>query len=235
MTMTKSKLCIIAPLVGGILATCWLKHSLDSKFAENQESLRRQAETFARLREENEHLLNAISNLKNSPLSREQFRNLIRLRGEVARLRWTKLEEDAIRSTNQQLAKLLPNVGTNDSYWSGNELAFVGYAEPEAAMKTTLWVFASGDINSFLASQTPESRAQFDGLSQAEIEMYAKAIAKLSFNLGSGGAQVVKKEIVSETDATLDVYYEEDEKTRRFALKKFGNEWKISNLVSISN
>lgn len=233
--MTKFKVCIITLFIlGGALAG-WLKYSLETKLAENRDSLRRQSEVLARLQEENERLLNAVANNKSQPLSPEQFRNLLKLRNEAGQHHWTKMEVDAIRATNQQILEALPTFGTNENYWLGDQLAFVGYAEPEAAMKTTIWASTSGDVNSFLASQTQEGRAQFEGMSETEIAAYAKAIAKLSFNLGEGGVRVVGKKMISEEEATLDLYYDEDEKVRRFALKKSGGEWKVGNLIQISD
>ncbi len=52
---------------------------------------------------------------------------------------------DEHRAANQQLVAGLANTGTNRGYWTGEHLAFAGFADPESAMKSTLAAWISGD------------------------------------------------------------------------------------------
>jgi hypothetical protein len=46
----------------------------------------------------------------------------------------------------------------------------------------------------------------------------------------SSGFYLVGQNLTSQDQATLDVYFEGEGKTRKFALKKIGGQWKFDNL-----
>jgi hypothetical protein len=49
------------------------------------------------------------------------------------------------------------------------------------------------------------------------------------------GVCILGKKGISEDEAVIDLYFEGDGKTRKFVLKKFGEEWKVTGLQLIFN
>jgi RNA polymerase sigma factor (sigma-70 family) len=85
MSMTKLQLGLSAIVVGGLAATVALQHQNESKLGGENQALRRQ---MAGLAADNESLSNRLLHVSPaSPLPDDQFRELLRLRGEVGRLR----------------------------------------------------------------------------------------------------------------------------------------------------
>jgi hypothetical protein len=217
---------------------------------EKNESLRQQAERLAQLSAENERLSNRVTQAQNPErFSDDQFRELLRLRSQVGQLRQTTREMDGLRATNQQLLAALGDARkpfspppstldaqTNRACWTREQLTFVGYADPESAMKTTLWAWVNSDPNSFLAHCTPEERAGLEkawaGRSEAEIAALFKRMAGF-YSFAAEGARVLGNKSIAEDEAILDLYFERDGKSRRFVLKKSADKWKVDGLVAI--
>lgn len=82
---------------------------------------------------------------------------LLRLRNEVGQLR---RERDAAQQRANQAAA--PPVGSGQSpanpgrYISKDQLAFAGYATPEAALESQFWALATGNYEQAVASYSPE-------------------------------------------------------------------------------
>ncbi len=85
MSMTKLQLSLAAIVVGGLAVTSVIQHQTESKMREEAQALRQQV---AGLAADNESLSNRLAQVRApSPLADDQFRELLRLRGEVGRLR----------------------------------------------------------------------------------------------------------------------------------------------------
>ncbi len=85
MSMTKLQLGLGAILVGGLAATVAIQHQTESKVREENQALRLQ---LAGLTAANESLSNRVAQVTPArPLADDQFRELLRLRGEVGMLR----------------------------------------------------------------------------------------------------------------------------------------------------
>ncbi len=85
MTMTKLKLAFSALVVAGAVTAFVIQHQTQNKLRADNESLRQQ---ITQLQTENESLSNQLATAGNSKsLSDEQFNELLKLRGEVTRLR----------------------------------------------------------------------------------------------------------------------------------------------------
>jgi RNA polymerase sigma factor (sigma-70 family) len=85
MTMPKLKLALNAMVVGGVTIAFVIQHQAQVKLRADNESLRQQ---ITQLQTDNESLSNQLASAGNSKsLSDEQFTELLRLRGEVTRLR----------------------------------------------------------------------------------------------------------------------------------------------------
>jgi type II secretory pathway pseudopilin PulG len=96
MSMTKLKICIAGGIALAVAIPLVLQHRQKSRLREEVESLRQQAEQTETLRAENQRLANRIARATPPPSAptNEQYRELLKLRGEVGRLR-----QDMIEST----------------------------------------------------------------------------------------------------------------------------------------
>ena len=89
MAMTKLKFGIISVIaVAGVAAPLVIQHQSQARLREENRVLREQASQLAQVAAENERLSNLVVQAKSAEsLSREQMSELLRLRGEVTRLR----------------------------------------------------------------------------------------------------------------------------------------------------
>ena len=236
--MTKLKLGILTAIIIAGSAAAWaIQQSARTKLRERNESLEPQARQLALLSAENERLSNLLAVEKTSrSLSKDQLQELLKLRGQAGQQHLLRTEEDELRATNQRWRAALANSGTNHGYWTGDQLTHVGYAEPEAAMKSTLAVWLNGDPAAYLASCPPEERAaiekEWQGKSGAEFAARCKLMAGL-YAPATEGVRVLSKKTISQDEAVLDLYFEGDGKSREFNLKKFGDEWRVVGLAFI--
>jgi hypothetical protein len=132
----------------------------------------------------------------------------------------------------------LANSGTNQGYWTGEQLAFAGFADPESAMKSTLAAWISGDPSAFVASCVPAARAALEKVreasSEAEFAARTKVLASL-YRPATEGVRILGKKTISEDEAVLDLYFEGDGKSREFLLKRIEDEWRVTGLQFIFN
>ena len=228
-----------AAIVAGSTA-CWVvEHSARTSLLQKNEALRQRADQLAQLATENERLSNLLKQGKNpESLSEAEFHELLRLRNQVGQLDRTRREADELRAANQQLMVGLANTGTNQGYWSGEQLAVAGFTDPESAMKSTLAAWISGDPGAFLASCVPAERAELEkereATSEAEFAERSKCLAGL-YGPATEGVRVLGKKTLSQDEAVLDLYFEGDEKSREFQLRRFGDEWRVTGLLFIFN
>src|SRR5579859_1714508 len=167
--MTMLKLSLVSAIIVASIATPWLiQYRAEGSLQQKDESIRAQSGRLTQLTADNESLSNRLAQAKAPPgLTREEFSELLRLRGEVGQLRQKVAEIEKLRAANQQLlaaksGKKTPNDPASASgrngveFWAKDQLAFAGYGSPEAALKTAFWAMNSGDMKAMLASMTPE-------------------------------------------------------------------------------
>jgi hypothetical protein len=81
------KLLVATIIVTSVITPVLVQHRAQTKLAEQDSALRRQARRLAELQQENEHLANLIAASNSSrSLPSGQFNELLRLRGQVGRL-----------------------------------------------------------------------------------------------------------------------------------------------------
>ncbi|MGA2863839.1 MAG: hypothetical protein ABSF95_05075 [Verrucomicrobiota bacterium] len=238
--MTRLQLGIIsAVLAAGGVVSWSIDHSARMELRKKTEACRQQADLLALWSAENEALSNLLAQGKNRLfLSNEQIRELMRLRSQAGQLHRTAMEADELRAGNQRLLAALARSGTNGIHLEGESLAFTGFADPESALKSTLWAWINGDRAAFLASFAPEERAalekEWQQASETEIAADCRLYAPL-YGPAAEGVSVLGKKGISANEAVIDIYFEGDGKTRKFVLKKFGEEWKVTGLQLIFN
>jgi hypothetical protein len=166
---------------------------------------------------------------------------LLRLRGQIGLLRRTAKEQVQLEAANQQLRsglaaseQQLAEARAAPNFWPKDQLAFAGYADPEAALKTTLWAMNNGDLKAFLAcwASGPVVSAAFENLRQkGEAEMAAEG-KSLAENLApSIGFHIVDKQLKSADEVILSLSCDGEGKTRKFVVKRTANEWKLADML----
>jgi RNA polymerase sigma factor (sigma-70 family) len=112
MSMTNLKAGIISAVVlASVVTPLVLQHQAQARLRDQNEALRQRADRLTNLQTENQRLSNLLAQASPRSLSNEQFSELLRLRGEVGRLRtavreWAQLKPGAPRSRNAAIASM---------------------------------------------------------------------------------------------------------------------------------
>src|SRR5438445_519847 len=111
---------------------------------------------------DNQRLSNRVALAHAAPsLSDDQLKELLRLRGDIGRLRQENKELVALREQNRQLRETLAANPSSRSvpvateagsqgYWPKESWAFAGYSTPESAFQSVLWSASRGDLKNLL-------------------------------------------------------------------------------------
>lgn len=201
---------LVAIMVASGIVSWSLQHLAAENSRATNQTFQRQAAELAQLQEQNAHTANLISLASNSSsLPEDQLRELLRARNEVGQLRSKSRQINQLRATNQALLATLPNpenTATTPARWSRNELADIGYADPESAIISTLWTLQNTRANN----------------------------AELLNPSSATGISLAGKKFTSPDDATIDLYYEGENKTRKFSMQRVGGVWQLHDLISIT-
>jgi RNA polymerase sigma factor (sigma-70 family) len=222
------------------IATPWLIHIHSQKELREQnaalrQQLQQQLDTAAQLETDKARLSKLIGQATNKSLSDGQFRELLRLRGEVSQLRNQKGELEKLQAENRQLraaqdARPASPSGAPQDYFPKESWSFTGYATPESTLQSILWAISKGDIKTMMNGVLPEEAErmakQFEGKSQDEI-----AAAIRSDTDQMNGFRILKKEAVSDDQVILTVFNDGRDLTTTMKFVRVGNDWKIAGKV----
>jgi hypothetical protein len=229
-------------LVAGVAAPLAVWRHAQAVWHGQDELFREQAGRLAGLSAENQRLSDLVAQAKGPSLADGPHRELLKLRGEIGLLRRIAGEADELRAMNRQLKAAGTNSGRELparppdaailARWPKAQLAFAGYADPASALQTALCAMSRGDTNLLAASVTPDAKTRMTrewwvghGDPADEIAASTRDIAtSLS---PSSGFYLVGQTLSSPDRAVLDVYFDGEGKTRKFALEKIGADWKV--------
>jgi len=163
MAMSKMKVGLIsAVVVAGVVTPLVVQYQSQARLADENRALRLQ---LARM----EQPPATPQPVAPAAASDEQFRELLRLRGEVSQLRQQTNELEKAQRENRQLRASLSRAQqstspSNPEAPAGVDFpreawAFAGYADPTAAFQSLIWSLSRGEVATGLASFTPEHRA----------------------------------------------------------------------------
>lgn len=234
----------VALLVASFAAPLAIWRHAQARWLEQDGLLRERAGRLTGLSAENHRLSRLAEQAKGPSLSDQRLREVLRLRGEIGLLRRMAGEAAQLRAMNQQLEAARTNPSRELSApppdavilarWPKGQLAFAGYADPAAALETALCAMSRGDANLLAASVTPEAKRTMtrEDWVGAEHGPAADEIAASTRNIAdslspSGAFYLVGQKLTGEDQAILDVYFDAEGKTRKFALEKIGAEWKL--------
>jgi hypothetical protein len=238
--MTRSAFAIVSAIViaGGVIS--WrVQHQAAGRLRETNQAAQELAAQLARLQEEDLRLADKLAQRRPvASLPGDQFRELLRLRGEVGRLHGDRREANQLHATNQQLLETLARserATTNLARWDRDQIAFAGYADPVSAMLSTLWGLNSGDPDFQSSWLTSDHKAQLEKAGKFEqIAASYGQIAELLYPSTATGISVIGSKSNTPDEAAVDLYYEGEGKTRQFVLRRVAGEWKLHQLVSQS-
>jgi hypothetical protein len=231
-------------LAVGIAAPCQIRAQFRSKWSSKNAELQEQLATLAALSIENARLNRLAVEARQDSLSSEQFRELIRLRGEIGLLRQAVAEIDKLRASNErarsQLAKPIAPQPPPDSQkilasWPKSQLTRAGHSDPRSAVESMLCAMTRNDPTALAACVTPDAKSKLTrehwnkhGSAEQEI---ATATQKIADSLTPDSEfYVIDPESEQGDHATIKVYFEGENLTRKFILQKIEDEWKFASL-----
>jgi len=224
----------------GTGTTLFVQHRSVVNLERENQSLRQQIEGMPQLAAENERLSDLVAEATSQPsLPSGQFRELLRLRGEVGLLRQEIQEADKLRKENARLRAeaASPKAAPGAAYAGAaperevpkESWAFAGYATPEAASQSAIWACSRGDLKTFLASLTEEGRDQFVREKEGQSES-ACAVEGIRIMGKFKAFRVDGRE--DRTNGTLVltasmIRHDGTAETERLTVKRVGTEWKL--------
>ncbi|HXT38398.1 MAG TPA: sigma-70 family RNA polymerase sigma factor [Candidatus Angelobacter sp.] len=234
MTMSKLKAGIVAAVaVAGVATTLAIQHQTQTRLRAENQSLRERADNLA---SENTRLSNLAAPTNSSHLSKDQFGELMRLRGEVNMLR--KQLKEVEKQDPVVHGEISPTAVTSEALTSQTipkeSWAFAGYATPEAALQSVAWAMSTGNVKTFFTSLSPETQREyarrFEGKSDDQIA------ALLSVEISPLQAlRLDRKKISPDGTAGFVLYSEERDdgtaRTKDEAMVTFtniGGSWKLN-------
>jgi hypothetical protein len=224
----------------GLAVWLAIEHQTRVGLEREQQTLQQRLPEMALLIASNQQLSNLLVQGKSSqPLTEDQSRELLRLRGEAGLLRQQIRELQAVRDQNPKAHEALESDLKNQSagaasaatadYWPQDSWAFKGYATPDAALQSSLWAANNGDVKALLASATGEMQKvmEEDLKNKPETEASVRAMDEV---MGIKSLRVLNRELRDDGTVVITAEFEgrTGNRTEKLMMKKIGDEWKLS-------
>jgi hypothetical protein len=157
-------------------------------------------------------------------------------------LRQAASEAERLRALNQQLkaqphdTPSSPRAGSSapqtvQAYWPKNQLAFAGSSEPVAALKSALWAMSQGQTQALESIMSPAALERVMADEPNPRGELVKSASSIASSLAPvTGFSITGQRLASPDRAIFDLYFEGEGKTRKVALKKIGDTWKLEAL-----
>ncbi len=160
---------------------------------------------------------------------------VLRLRGQVARLlaeKTEKEEADKGRAIQNRLPVPADTPSHRETY-PREDWAFAGYANPESALISTLSAGLNGDLQTFLASMTPEEQARNQKKWEEkgggnESQIRDGVVAEFG---RIQAVSILTKDIIADEEMILGLLVEQNDghsETPRMRFQRLGHEWKMA-------
>jgi len=232
-------------VVAGAATLFVMQRQAEGELRAQNQALRQQLEQSSQLAAENERLSNLVAQAAATQrLPDSQLSELLKLRGEVGRLRQQAKEVEALREANRQATAALaagqntlgastaPEPASTD-FWPRDSWQFLGYATPDAALQSQFYAARQGDLKTFMSYTTGEilERMQKDMEGKSEAEMIAKLNREMQ-NLKS--VRILNRQTLPDGTVLLTASFDAGTRMQEsgLILKKVGNDWKIASKPS---
>lgn len=241
----KSQLAIFISVMGVSAAVPFaIWHRGQVRWADQEAAQRQRTELLEKLTAEKQRLSNLVAQTRYSrALSKGEFEELLKLRGEFLPMQHAAAEADRLRTENEGLEaarakarkESLPDPSRVQAFWQKDQLAPAGYADPISALETTLWAMSHGDTNALWASVTKKASDKLTRLGWNNRRSPSVELSNTTWIIEeslrpSKGFYVVGQQDPSPDWAILDVYFAGEGKTRKVCMKKVDASWKFSVL-----
>src|ERR1043165_624368 len=235
--MPKLNIGIITALaLAGLATLVAIRHASQLKLREEIASLRRQAAQLPHLREEHQRLLNLVAQAAGAqPPSAGQLRELLGLRGETARLRQENRQLSAWLAAGQDPSSATPSPEPDTEVDRPRESwTFAGRATPDAALESYYWALTTGDLKTLQASQTSEAWQRMQTEWKEEPESQGKSEGDFAAAFSNAftklkGFHILKKDVLSENEVSLQVGFSGMAGATTHVFKKIEGEWKMGH------
>jgi len=238
---------IINVFCAAVVAALGLAFAFEQQDGRQLAAQRRALETKARelddLAAENRRLSSLLTQASAAPsLEAGESRELLKLRGEVGRLREQTKDLEAVRKDNQQAHAALENgsrgagstgakAAATEDYWPQGSWTFKGFGTPAAALQSSLWAANNGDVKAVLASTTGglHQMIEQDLADKPETEASVRAMDEV---MGFKSVRVLGLQTQSDDTALLSVAMElqNSTQTMQMLMKKVDGNWKIAGV-----
>jgi len=235
---------IVAVLLMAGMAILWLVGRRSE--ANLRTGLQEQVDRTAQLKAEHDRLSNLVAQA-DSPAPNRSLPELLRLRGEVTRLRQQTNELQRLRIQQERLQSAAAQAGTNRpssavnssaspartplAVYPKSTWAFVGYGTPEAAFQSLNWAALNGNLDSFLSGLSPD--AQQDLARQMGDKPASEAIDELKNNLNKHeSVSILSKNQISDSEVELEIQPDGGDSPEKLVFKRIDGQWKFSPPVS---
>lgn len=227
---------IVCLLLAAALVAVWSMNQRTKAELQQQTAALQQAQaSVEELRAENERIKAQITEA--GATGSEQMSELLKLRGEVSRLRQAANELNTLRAQNEQLRQAAgaspvasratnapPDVPPQDIHpketWS-----FSGYATPDATVQSMLWAMTQTNLDVMLHGLGPEMAAQFEQAIQQNGEKAVAGMTQLATR--NTGFRIVNRSTISADEMDLTVYMEGQNRQDTAKFKRIDGEWKL--------
>jgi hypothetical protein len=221
---------VIVAGTAGLAIWVAVEHQARLTLSQEHQVLQNRLDQMARLLARNDQQPNLVAGTPApQPLPEDQFRELLRLRGELGVLRQQAREIQSVRDENRQ--PRAANAVATEDYWPRDSWTFSGYSSPDKALQSSFWAANNGDLKTLAASATGDVQklmeAQYGGKSDTEASI--RAMDDVS---GLKSVRILNREVQGDDTVVLTVSFESrtDTQTGKLVMKKIGNDWKISAL-----
>ena len=224
---------VVALAALSIAAPFWVNHRAQTKLAELEGTISRQAEEISRMTAPAQ----AVVHETEARLSNDELRELLRLRSEISRLHDPVAEANKLRAAVQpgiRSAVASAPVPSGPDYWPKDQLVSAGQGTPESTLKTAFWAMKNRDMNAMFSCLMPEMRAEAEADLRKEgrsayLENQFTQMAE-AMTSGSSAFRLVDKKTDADGDVSMRISFEGEGVVQDFVMRQVGNEWKIADL-----
>jgi len=219
-----------------VVAAVWERNSIGKLRAEN-EALRAERLEADQLANENRELpeLRTAAGATVAEENAGPSTELLRLRGEVSRLRAQTQDSSKLRGENERIAaeiasgKFAPRRLANmEGFLPREQWESAGLATPEAAVQSYFAAMVSANVDLLLRCLTPENAEPMRRLFQEDPVRFRTDQKQTAQVFGkAAGLRVTGQQQISEDSISLQVQFAADGTTMPMTLRRVGNEWKF--------
>ncbi len=241
--MSKLNLIIVGlSVAASVVMTAAIERRWGNRQAAQTEALKEQAAQMAQATGEKARLSNLMAQVSTSkPISQEQLRDLLRLRNEVGQLRELQGQKAQLEATNARLREMemrsqevLARARALPNYWPKDQLAFAGYAEPEAAVRSLLAAQKNGDLKAMLDCFPPAIVTEMEASMKKDFGddpgAWPAAFKTMmdGFMAGADGFHIIDQTVTGSNEVTINLSFDGEGRAQKMLLRKMGNEWKFA-------